>query len=174
MRSLLISLLTITTAFAAGGDGSIADLAAPAVNFIIFLAILFFALKNSIKSYFATHADNVAATYERAQIKKKEADARISEAETKMKNSDQEIERIKNKTKEDISNFEKTYSEEIVNRIGKYKEDSKARVKAEESTLLNNLNARLVDSVISKAKETIKADPSLKQKATERMVKEVH
>lgn len=169
----IVSLLLISTSVLAAGDGSITDLAMPAVNFLIFCGILFAALRKPITTHFASHADNVAATYERAQIKKKEADARITEAESKMQNSDVEAKRIKEAAEADIKKFGEDYAKEIEERIEKYKQDSRARIKAEESTMLNNLNAKLVNSVVSKAKSKIGSDVSLKEKATKKLVKDV-
>ncbi len=172
MKYLLLVLFS--NSLYAAGSGGIGDLAAPAVNFAIFIAILYFALRKPITSHFATHADNVAETYERAQVKKKEADAKYNEAETKMNNSDNDVEKIKQSAEEDIKRFEKEYAEEVTEKIEKYRVDSVARIKAEESTLFNNLNSKLVGMIVDKAKNQIKSDTGLKQKATEKLVKEVH
>lgn len=169
----IVITLLLSNSILAAGSGGVTDLIAPGINFIIFGAILYFALRNPVKTYFATHADQVAEIFERAQIKKKEATARISEVESKLKASDAEVGKIIKRADEEATKFEANYKKEVEERVEKYKTDSSARLRAEESALVNELNAKLVSSVISKAKESIGSDSSLKTKATEKLLKEI-
>ncbi len=170
--SLLILASLSSQAFAAGA-GHISDLIAPAVNFIIFSSILYFALRKPVVNSFKENAENVIETYERAQVKKKEADLLYNDADSKMKASESEVQSIVKRSEEECKNFEKNYKAEVQDKIQKFKVDSKQRLVAEKNTLISKLSDDLVSEIVGMAKENISKDGSLKSKATEKMLKGV-
>ena len=163
-----------SSAFAAGGGtgvGQITDLLSPFVNFLIFLGILYWTLRGKIKNYFTQLGNNVVAIYERAQEEKRLADAKLSECEEKIKNLPQEKAQILRQVEKSASDFEIQYRDEIKDKIMKLKEDSQARIVAEETLLMNDLNRELVESVLTKTKNLFDQEDSLRAKAIKKLMK---
>lgn len=169
----VLLLLVSFNLFAAGGSGHITDLVAPFANFVMFAGILIYTLKDPIRNYFKNNADKVIETFERAQVKKQEADLKLSDAEVKMKNADKEVKEILTKADTDADNFKKDYKQEVVSKIEKLKVDSKNRVEAEKSALINEINNTLVNEVVAKAKHKVGADSTLRNKATSKLLSEI-
>lgn len=156
-----------------GSGGHISDLIAPFANFVMFAGILIYTLKDPFKNYFNNNAEKVIETFERAQVKKQEADLKLSDAEVKMKNADKEVSEILTKADTDATKFSEDYKQEVINRIEKLKVDSKNKAEAEKSALINEINNTLVNEVVVKAKNKVGANASLRGKATSKLLLEI-
>lgn len=175
MKNLLklISFMLISAPAFAAGSGGISDLIAPAVNFIIFFAIIFFAIKGKVVDHFNKLADDVKALMNSAAEKNKDAELKLQSYEQKVKNLAGESEKIKADYEQDFQKFAKTSKEETETTIARIQRDTQNKLLSEKQTLIEELNKELVDSVIAKAKSTLDANADVKKQATNKLIAEV-
>ena len=179
MRNVMLFFLFSLLSFSAcaggekGGDSSVIDLVPPTINFLIFAAILYRLSRNPIKNHFFLLAERVAAVYEKARVRKREADERWDESERKMENFSQKATDVLSQTEKKIKDFETRHQGEMKDKITKFKEDSQTRLKAEETTLVNELNRELVETVLTKTKSSFARDSSLRARAAEELTKDI-
>ena len=175
MLVLFILIFSFSVYAAGGGNeiGKITDLISPFINFGIFVGILYWAFRGSVKSYFSSYGSRIVTLYKQAQTKKKQADGTLNECEEKMKNLLKETSQIFTQTEKDAAAFGNEYQNEVKNRIEKLSADSLVRLKAEEAALIDQLNKELLDSVLVKAKSSLDQDASLKSKVTANLIREL-
>lgn len=171
MKFLLLSILSISTAYAAGDGhhGSPADLIAPAINFFILTGFLIFKLKGPISNAFTEKSKKIKESMDRASVKAKEAQVKLEAQKNKLTNLDKEIDSIKLNATKEVENFNKLYTAEIERKTEKLKHDTAAKVEAEKKVMLNQLNTELVNSVISKTKNIIKTNNDLSTKVNNKI-----
>lgn len=163
----LVLLLSASSAFASGGAS---DLIAPAINIIILASFLIWKLKTPMSNMFKTKAQDIKDTLERAEIKAKEAEMMMDVQKKKLANLDNEINQINLDSDQEISQFEKNYSNETDEKSEKLKLDASAKIEAEKRALMNKLNTLLIDEVVAKTKSKLKSDSSLSEKATQNIL----
>ncbi len=156
-----------------GGHGSVSDLLAPLVNVMLLGGFLCWKLKKPLSDYFTKQADEISNTLERASLKSKEAEVMLQAQIKKMTNVENETKEIIKQAQVDVKNFEKIYSREIEEKAGKLKVDATAKIEAERKLLINQLNAKLLDEVIAKAKSSIKSDKAHQSKVSSKMFGEM-
>jgi F0F1-type ATP synthase membrane subunit b/b' len=171
-----ILALTITKAYSAStgsGEGhhaSITDLFAPAVNVGILFAVLAWKLKSPLQKYFVSKSEDVANTLERANLKSKEAKIMLEGETRKMANLANEIKSINTQTDSDVSYFEKNLSKETEEKTQKLKIDANAKIHADKKAIMDELNAELLNQVISKTKTTIKTNKDYQNKVSTKLL----
>jgi F-type H+-transporting ATPase subunit b len=93
-----LDLLFAATAWAAGGGEhhtpTIDEVIFPAINFIIYAALLYFFALPALRSFLRSRRDEVVATMEQASAKKRQAEGLVSEYRAKLAGVDQEIRAI--------------------------------------------------------------------------------
>ena len=153
-----------------GHHSSITDLIAPAFNVIVLIAVLVYATKDKLKAHFDAQADDVKNTLERADIKAKEAAMLLENQQKKMASLETQIKNIHGQSETDVVIFEKNLQQETEDKIGKMKIDASSKVAADKKLMVDELNAELLDQVVSKAKATIKNNKDYQSKVSSKML----
>lgn len=166
-----ILALSISKAYAAGGGhGSVTDLIAPAINVGILLGVLAWKLKDPLKNYFVNKSQEVANTLERASLKSKEAQMMLEGEERKMSNLQNELKSIHSSSENDVLTFEKNLSKETEDKTHKLKADANSKIQADKKAVMDELNAELLNQVISKTKKTIKTNKDYQNKVSSKLL----
>jgi F0F1-type ATP synthase membrane subunit b/b' len=171
-----ILAMTITKAYAAGGGhgeehhASIFDLFAPAVNVSILLGVLIWKIKQPLKSYFSSKADEIANTLERANLKSKEAQIMLDGETRKLSNLSNELKNIEQHAEVEVANFEKNLSKETEDKTHKLKIDANSKIQADKKEVMDELNTELLNQVISKTKSTIKTNKDYQNKVSSKLL----
>ena len=153
--------------------GQVTEIISPLINFAIFIGILYWALKKRFRDYFSNYRGRIATLYEQTQIKKKKAERAMNECQEKMRSVSKETSQILTQAEKDASVFGREYQNEVKNKIEKFSVDSRARLKTEGVSLLDQLKRELLDSVLSKAKSSLDGDASLKSKITANLTRDL-
>jgi F-type H+-transporting ATPase subunit b len=164
-----------TVTFAAGdGHGSPIDLIPPAINFFLLFGFLVYKLKKPIQNAFIKKAKDISDSMDRANVKAKEAQAKLEIQKNKLLNLDKEIISLKESTEREVQSFEKRYKEEIDLKSMKLKQDAALKLEAERKANLNKMNTEMVDLIISSAKLKVKQDQGLKNKINNKIVQGIN
>lgn len=173
---VLVCLIIASTTFAAGNGGhggSPMDLIAPFVNFVILFGFLFFVLKGKLKTLFASNAKEVQALYERAEMKDKEADLKLKHYQEKLTNFEGESQKIFKSMDDEANKFVTSLKEETEEELKKMELDSVKIIETERKSMLKEIETELLESVLLKAKDKIKSDTALRNKATDKLVSKI-
>ena len=167
-----IALGFATKALAAseGGHGSVGDLVAPAVNVAILVGFLVWKLKGPLKAHFDSKATEISNTLERASLKSKEAQMLLEGEERKVSNLANEVKAINHQAETDVLTFEKNLSKETEDKTHKLKSDANLKVQADKKAAMDELNAELLNQVISKTKTTIKTNKDYQTKVSSKLL----
>ena len=172
-----ILAMTMTKAYAAGGGhgeghhASIFDLFAPAVNVSILLGVLIWKIKQPLKNYFTSRAEEIANTLERANLKSKEAQIMLEGETRKVNNLSNELKHIEHHAEAEVTTFEKNLSKETEEKTHKLKTDANSKIQADKKAVMDELNAELLNQVISKTKSTIKTNKEYQNKVSTKLLK---
>lgn len=169
MKLVIASLLISGTAVAAGGDGP-GSLVPAATNVTILACVLIYFLRLPAKQFFSSKSSTVSEMLERATSKAKEAEMMMDVQKKKILGAEDEINKIKADADKTIVNFGETYKAEVAERIVKMKEDAAQKIEAEKKELVDELNSKLLDLVIEKAKTQMKTDKALADNATKNII----
>jgi F-type H+-transporting ATPase subunit b len=166
IKLICVSLLLVGNAFAAGdgGHGSVLDLIAPTINFVILFGFILYKIKKPLQQHFVTKSKTIADSIERANVKAREAQVKLETQMHKMQNLDKEVEQIRVSAKNETHKFEVNYKEEIARKSEKLKQDTVAKVEAEKKALVGKLNEALIDQIIANAKTKVKSDKTIQSK----------
>ena len=97
--TLAVANLSVTSAFASGGEGghhgSIADISGPWINFIVYVALLTALVRKPIKNGWASRRERIAAEVAAATSEMEAADRELAAVEALTKNVGQEQERAR-------------------------------------------------------------------------------
>lgn len=151
--------------------GSLSDLLAPTVNFIILVGFIVFKLRGNLKSYFLSYSQNVQTINDRAEAKSKEAQLKYMMFEKKIKNSRTDCENISQNVDTEIANFTKKYQVEMKDKSEKLKSDAIQRLEKEKSDHLQKLHEDFLDSIIQKASNQIESDQDIQNKISKKILK---
>lgn len=169
-----ITLGLVTKAYGAGGGdghhGSLADLIAPAVNVAILFGALIYFTKDKLKAYFDNKSAEVANTLDRANTKSREAQLMLDNQKNKMAALETELKNIQQQSETDVLVYEKNLAKETEDKITKMKADANMKVEADKKQMLADLNAELLEQVVSKAKSTIKGNKDYQSKVSNKML----
>lgn len=168
---LALGLVTKAHASGNGGHhGSAADLIAPAVNVAILVGFLVWKLKKPLSDMFTKKAEDVANTLERANLKAAEAKTLLEKEEKKLANLANEMKSIHQQAESDVVNFENAINQEVAEKTVKLKIDAKSKIEADKKAIMDELNAQLLDQVISKTKSTIKTNKDYQSKVSTKLL----
>lgn len=171
----LIPALFVTSTFAAGngGHGSVADLAWPAVNFVILLTGLLYVIKKPMREMFDKNAEDVTNLFEYADKRDKEAKIKLEMYQKKMENLESEKSKIIKNAENEAQNFLNKTEEESKAYLERMERDAESKIQHEKETLQNKLTEDLVTEVINKAKAKISSDSELNKKATNKLISQI-
>ncbi|MBT4791903.1 MAG: hypothetical protein HON90_10055, partial [Halobacteriovoraceae bacterium] len=147
------------------------SLIAPAINVAILLGGLIYLLRTPARDFFASKSTTVAEMLERASSKAKEAEMMMEVQRKKASGVEAEVNALTTENAKVIKNYETEYALEVESRIEKLKEDAAQKIEAEKKELLGDLNSKLLDLVIAKAKTQIKSDAKLANNSTNNIIK---
>lgn len=153
-----------------GHHGSVGDLVAPAVNVAILVGFLVWKLKGPLKAHFDSKATEISNTLERASLKSKEAQMLLEGEERKVSNLANEVKTINHQAETDVLTFEKNLSKETEDKTHKLKSDANLKVQADKKAAMDELNAELLNQVISKTKTTIKTNKDYQTKVSSKLL----
>ena len=94
----LLQLFVVASAWAAGGGEhhtpTIGEVIFPAINFIIYAAVLYYFALPALRGFLRSRRDQVVSTMAQASAKKQQAEALVSEYHARIAGLDQEIQSI--------------------------------------------------------------------------------
>ncbi len=171
---IALGMATKTWASSEGHGGehhaSISDLIAPAINVGILFAVLIYVTKDKLRNYFITKSEEVANTIERADLKSKEAQVMLDHQKTKMAGIETEVKNIHAQAEAEVVAFEANLSKETSDKLNKLGHDSEAKINADKKQMMDELNAELLQQVITKTKSTIKSNKDYQSKVSSKML----
>lgn len=176
MKIVVTIFLVITTAHASESGahhGSLSDLIFPTINFLILFSALVYFKKNSLKEMFAKNADEIRYLFEHADKKDKEAKIKLSALQKKMQNFEGEKNKISVNAEKEAEKFishSKKESTQYLERLG---QDMESKLIHERKAQMAKVKEKLVDQVISKAKERVATNDSLKEKVSKKIISQV-
>jgi F0F1-type ATP synthase membrane subunit b/b' len=171
---LLISSITLAVANeeAVHHEASIKDLMYPFINFIILLAILSKVIK-PLREKFNKQATDVKSLMDSAAKSSRDAEERLNNFQSKIKNLDSELVKITTDYESEAAQFAKNQSEETQTTISRMKRDLENKLDGERKELIDELNHDLVNKVVSSTQATIKGNKDFQSKATQKIVSEL-
>jgi len=139
-----------------GHSGQMLDFGFRTLNFVIFVGILYWLLRDKIRDFFSGRRTDIKTSLEEAVAAKEEAEKKFKEYSTKLDKATEEIEGISGMIrtqglteKDKIIENAKITSEKI-------KEDAKARIEQETNKAKSQLRAEAVELSIQMAEEILK------------------
>lgn len=164
----------IDTALASDSSGahhaSITDLIPSFINVGILFGVLIWKIKGPLKTHYNTKSEDVANTLERANLKSKEAQLMLESQQRKMTALPNELKNIQAQSETDVVNYEKKLSKEMEDKSIKLKTDANSKIQADKKQLIDDLNAELLDQVISKTKSAIKGNKDHQSKVSSKLL----
>lgn len=157
----------------APSHGHMADLLYPGVNFALFFGFLFWKMRKPLGEMFNKMAKEIKDLYEYAEVKSKEAEIKLKMYQDKISNFHSEEIKIQKDAAEEESNFKKSLIEENENQLERTKRETANRIESEKNSLIKSLNEELMDQIISKTKDNISKDSTLKGKVTEKLLSQI-
>lgn len=176
VKSSFIFIATTSAVFAAGGghgEPSIKDLLYPTINFVLLVVGAVWLLKEPMRKMFDKNAEDVATKIESAEKQNKDAQARLATLQAQMANLNGDISKIKKDYESDVTLFEKNSSEETQSFIARSKRDLVNKLEGEKKQVTESINEELLDKVIAKTQETIRANADMKNRATSKIISEL-
>lgn len=153
-----------------GHHGSAGDLIAPAVNVALLVGFLVWKLKKPLNDMFTKKAEEITNTLERASLKAKEAQMMLENEQRKITNLSSEMKTLADQSDADVKTFEKNVARETEEKIQKMKTDATSKIAADKKAIMDELNAELLNQVISKTKSTIKTNKDFQNKASNKLL----
>jgi F0F1-type ATP synthase membrane subunit b/b' len=171
----VVILFLLTGAAYASGDGHAgpSTLIPAAVNLLILFGAITYFTKDIIIGFFNDKSVSIQNMIQSASVKAKEAKLMMEVQQKKINGADAEIETLGKDVEDMLSSFDSDYSKEVTERIQNLKEDAGQKIEAEKNELLDELNSKLLDEVISKTKVMLKNDSGLSSEATKRIIEGV-
>lgn len=111
LKWLLLLIVSGGTLF--GSDGGVTDIIPRTVNFIIFVAIIYYLLADFIKSFFNKRREEISAKLNSVQIKVKESKKRREEATLKIKDAHKIAEEIVATSKKEALIISENYDKSL-------------------------------------------------------------
>lgn len=166
--NLIVALLLVSTS-ALAGEGGVMSLMPKFLNFGVLLIGGFLILRKPVVAFFNSQAEEVEAMMTAAADKDKKAQEALGVAQSKLDNLEKESASIVNTAHKDAETLAQETVIEKKQTIEKMKRDAAHKLTSEKNALEKDMNSLLLDEVIGKAKTTIAADGSLREKATNKL-----
>lgn len=127
MKKLILTLLTIAPLALFGSDQNVTtDIVERSVNFVIFIAIIYYLLADKLKTFFIGRTEDIQSELDKVQDMLKESEKKVADAKQEIEKSKQianqliddannDVDSIKRKIEvaidQEISSLEKSFSE---------------------------------------------------------------
>ncbi|MEA3513496.1 MAG: hypothetical protein U9R37_07820 [Campylobacterota bacterium] len=127
MKKLILTLLTIAPLALFGSDQNVTtDIVERSVNFVIFIAIIYYLLADKLKTFFIGRTEDIQSELDKVQDMLKESETKVADAKQEIEKSKQianqliddannDVDSIKRKIEvaidQEISSLEKSFSE---------------------------------------------------------------
>jgi F0F1-type ATP synthase membrane subunit b/b' len=171
------SLFSVAVAFAeeeaAHHEPSIFDLKYPTLNFIVLFGLLGWKLKKPLSAMFDKKADDIKTLMNSAEKQSKDAEERLNQFTSKIKNLESEIIQINADYDNDTVSFAKIHQDETQTSIARMQRDIQNKLESEKKEMLDELNHEMVSQVVAKAKNQIETNSDFKNKATLKIMNEL-
>lgn len=164
--------IAIANEEAAHHEASLMDLKYPFINFIFLLAILSKVVK-PLREKFNKQAADVKSLMESAARNSKDAEEKLNQFQSKIKNIDSELVKIVADYESEAVQFAKNQSTETQTAIVRMKRDLENKLAGEKTELVDELNHDLLNKVVLSTQTTIKMNKEYQGKATQKIVSEL-
>lgn len=162
MKKILLLTLMITPAilFAAEHANVQTDILERTVNFVIFLAIIYYLLADKIKVYLQTRTDSIQSELDKVQATLEESKQKVADAQAELENAKKLAEELVTDAKSNVNDIqnkiEALYSAEIsnINRMFDEKIELETK-KAKKETVQEVLEVLLSSDNVSISKENL-------------------
>lgn len=167
----LFVVVAAKQAFAAeGGHVNITHEIFKIINFIIFLAVLYYFLFQKIKDFFSKRSTGIRSAIEDAQQARKEAEKRLEEVSKKLDAVGEEISKMKAEAKEDGERLRERIQKEAEELTEKVTQQAKKSIDLETKKVRTRLQEEAVFMAMEIAGEIIKKN--IKPEDQERLITE--
>ena len=175
MKYLGLFLLCFSSAAFAEGHGEVTvkSLAWPAFNFLVLVSVITITARKPISRIFTEKSRKIQELFRFAENKYKEAKHRHDEVTGKLKNADQEAEKIMHEAHKEAEHLEQRFHEEVRERTDRMWTDSHHMIEAERRQLETELNQEVIEIVVKEAKEKIGNNSDYKKKASNKLLQSV-
>ena len=171
MRMKLFLFLIPCLCFAAGdGHGSIKDLIAPGVNFVILMGFAIWKLRSPLKEHFVNLAKETKTSMDNAEAKSKIAKLKYEEQKKKLDQLESEIGKINKQNDDEIAKYENEFRANLKDKIARNISDSQKRLELEKQVALNQLGEDVLTKIISQCKSNINSNTGNKAKAEKTVI----
>ena len=153
---------------------SVFDLKYAVLNFIILFGFLGYKLKKPLSDMFDKEAENIKSLMSSAEKQSKDAEAKLGDFNTKIKNIDSELVKITGEYESDAVNFARNLHEETETAIARMKKDLQSKLLGEKKELVDEMNHEMVSKIIAKTKNQIGTNPEKRTNATKKIMAELH
>ena len=164
MSELNLLMAANAWASAAGADHhhvpTIGEVILPAINFIIYAAVLYYFALPLIRNLLRTRRDEVVATIAQASAKKQQAEALVNEYRAKVAGVEKEVQSIQATRRADAEREKAKSLSEAEAMAMKIREDARFLAEREVSMARETLREELADKAESAARELVQKNIS--------------
>ena len=94
----------------------------------------------------------------------------LENEQRKITNLSTEMKTLADQSESDVKTFEKNIAKETEDKIHKLKTDASSKIAADKKAIMDELNADLLNQVITKTKSTIKTNKDYQSKASNKLL----
>ncbi|MCB1044324.1 MAG: ATP synthase F0 subunit B [Acidobacteria bacterium] len=159
MTKTIIGICLISVpALASGGEGGISEgalLAAKAVNFLIFVGILVYFLRDAVRNFFVSRLAHIKESLELAERSRQEAKRRLDEIEEKMGNLDQELEAIERTARDDAEREKQRIQDQAAREAERIIEQARSEVENMKRHAIGELRKHILELAFAQAEQDL-------------------
>lgn len=146
---LLLGLALVPVALFASSEGAETDIIQRTVNFIIFVAILWYLLADKIKAYFANRTQSIQADLDKVQDTLKASQNKVAEAEKKVKDAKKIASEIIEAAKADINSVKQKVMDDVETDIAHQKKNLEEMIKVETSKAKRKVISEVLEELLN-------------------------
>jgi F0F1-type ATP synthase membrane subunit b/b' len=171
--SLFSAVVALAEEEAVHHEPSIFDLKYSTLNFIVLFGFLGWKLKKPMSSMFDKKSDDIKTLMSSAEKQNKDAEERLNQFHSKIKNIESEVIKINSEYETDAISFAKMHQDETQTSIARMQRDVQNKLESEKKEMLDVLNHEMVSQVVASAKMNIEKNSELKKNATLKIMTEL-
>lgn len=159
-----LDLFTVANAWAAGGGEhhtpTIDEVIFPAINFIIYAAVLYFFALPAVRGFLRSRREDVVATMAQASAKKQQAEALVGEYRAKLAGVDQEIRAIHASFQREAETEQDKLRTEARNLAAKIRDDARFLADQETKAARQMIREEMASQAQAAARELVQKNIS--------------
>jgi F0F1-type ATP synthase membrane subunit b/b' len=171
MMKIIATILFCSSAFAAGGHGSILDLKFYAINFLIFAGVFAWKIIPLVKNHFREQHLLMKNQFHTASEKLRIAKVEKEKIENDLKNLDRKISEMKNSSERDLDVYRVRYKKELEEKVATLQKDLDYQIEFEAMALNNNMYLNLIQKITEQVEKKVKESPSDKSLLAEALIR---